>query len=418
MKYKIYISEKKYKLNGEWFSYEPPIYREGNIVQDTEGDCDEPIEGATIAYFSDGTKQEYNIVGTLTADYFKENTSITRVEIGNTVTRINNQAFQKCTEITAITVSDSVTTILGQAFENCNKLQSITLPTVLASWGSFVFNSCGALTSITIPNGVTTIPQYHFNYCTSLTEIEIPEGITTIDTCAFRNCTKLTSVTIPDSVTTINTTAFMNVPTEGKLYCDENWFSGLTDEQITNLGNVYNWERPLKPKNMIYINWYEGENLKGDWFYYDTNTIDDSIFDDFGKENIFLVTIYDGFTEIASSAFQNCTRLAYLSIPDTVTSIGDKAFFGCSSLKSVEIPNSVETITSYTFGWCTSLSSVTIPNTVTRIGDYAFQNCSSLASINYNGTIAQWRAIYKGLNWAYYVPSSCKVHCTDGDISI
>lgn len=102
------------------------------------------------------------------------------------------------------------------------------------------------------------------------------------------------------------------------------------DTCITRLGDYVGveGERPPEPtlENMIYINWYEGGNLKGDWFKYNTNTIDGSIFDDFGKENIFLITIDDGFTEIASSAFQNCTRLAYLTIPNSVTSIGDKAF--------------------------------------------------------------------------------------------
>ncbi len=67
---------------------------------------------------------------------------------------------------------------------------------------------------------------------------------------------------------------------------------------------------------------------------------------------------------------------------------------------------------------CSSLTSITIPNRVTSIGDDAFYNCSSLTSITYNGTMSEWKAISKGSSWQYNVPSTCKVHCTDGDLSI
>ncbi len=58
---------------------------------------------------------------------------------------------------------------------------------------------------------------------------------------------------------------------------------------------------------------------------------------------------------------------------------------------------------------------VDIPKGVIIISNQAFYDCKSLTSIAYDGTMAQWAAIQKGLFWddesGDYV-----VHCTDGDI--
>ena len=86
-------------------------------------------------------------------------------------------------------------------------------------------------------------------------------------------------------------------------------------------------------------------------------------------------------TDIAASAFENCTGLTSVTIPNSVTSIGNYAFQGCSGLKSVSIPGSVETIGFYTFDNCTSLTSITIPEGVTTIAPCAFSNCTSLISV-------------------------------------
>lgn len=100
-------------------------------------------------------------------------------------------------------------------------------------------------------------------------------------------------------------------------------------------------------------------------------------------------------TRLSKGAFSGCNGLTSVTIPDSVTSIGDDAFYGC-----------------------TGLTSVTIGNSVTRIGAFAFGGCTGLTSVTYKGTIAEWENITKGYDWRYNVPSSCVIHCTDGDIKI
>ena len=127
------------------------------------------------------------------------------------------------------------------------------------------------------------------------------------------------------------------------------------------------------------------------------------------------VTIPDSITTIGSRAFYNCTSLKSITIPDSVTTIDIYTFYNCTSLKSITIPDSVTTIGANVFNKCTSLTSIEIPDSVTSIDADAFINCTSLKSVTYNGTKTQWNAIKKGSRYNYNVPTSCAVHCTDGD---
>ena len=81
-------------------------------------------------------------------------------------------------------------------------------------------------------------------------------------------------------------------------------------------------------------------------------------------------------------------------IPDSVTSIGDEAFWGCKSL-----------------------TSITIPDSVTSIGEDAFADCLLLTSINFQGTMAQWKTIYKGAVWWTVFAGSFAITCTDGKLN-
>ena len=127
------------------------------------------------------------------------------------------------------------------------------------------------------------------------------------------------------------------------------------------------------------------------------------------------ITIPNSVTAIGERAFGSCTNLTSITILNSVTIIGINAFAGCTSLTSVTIPSSVITIGGAAFYNCTSLTSIVIPDSVTTIGERAFSGCKSLTSVTYNGTKAQWNTIQKGTDYNYNIPTSCVVHCTDGD---
>ena len=130
------------------------------------------------------------------------------ITIPDSVTSIGDSAFSECSSLASITIPNGVTSIGGSAFYNCRSLASITIPDGVTSIGRQTFYYCYSLESITIPDGVTDIGNYAFDDCVSLASITIPNGVTTIKSSAFANCESLASITIPNGVTSIKTYAF------------------------------------------------------------------------------------------------------------------------------------------------------------------------------------------------------------------
>lgn len=97
-----------------------------------------------------------------------------------------------------------------------------------------------------------------------------------------------------------------------------------------------------------------------------------------------------GATSIGKSAFEDCHKLADVTISGSVTSIGEQAFEGCQALTNTSISNILKEATSIgegAFRGCTSLTSVEIPKSVTSIDVAAFAQCSNLTSVKILGTI-------------------------------
>ena len=271
--------------------------------------------------------------------YYPFGTSLTTVNIGDSVQRIPANFVKDCRGLTSVTIGNSVTSIGGSAFSGCSSLTTLNFNAINCqdfedsyfngNYGGSFGNSlttvnigdsvqripahfvkfCRGLTSVTIPNGVTSIGEKAFEGCSGLTLVNIGNSVTSIGDYAFRGCRGLTSVTIPNSVTSIGGSAFSGC-------------SGLTS-----------------------------------------------------------VTIPNSVTSIGYAAFHGCSGLTSVTIPNSVTSISDWAFKECSGLTSVTIPNGVTSIGEKAFEGCSGLTSVTIPNSVTSIGGGTFSGCSGLVSV-------------------------------------
>jgi M6 family metalloprotease-like protein len=143
---------------------------------------------------------------------FANVTTLTSIDIPDSITMIGISAFLNCSGLTDIIIPDSVTLLGIQAFAGCESLISIVLSNSLTTIEKNTFYQCFSLISITIPSNVTSIGDYAFGYCTDLTTIHIPTSVTSIGEYAFWSCTDLTSATFesPSSLTSIATGAFSN----------------------------------------------------------------------------------------------------------------------------------------------------------------------------------------------------------------
>lgn len=77
--------------------------------------------------------------------------------------------------------------------------------------------------------------------------------------------------------------------------------------------------------------------------------------------------------------FEDCAKLATVSLPSTVESIGSRAFAGCKKITVINIPSLVESVGTAAFIDCTNLTTVTIPSGIKQVEQSVFKN----TNVNY-----------------------------------
>ena len=355
---------------------------------------------------------------------FRGCTSLTTVEIPNSVTTIGIAAFGSCTNLTTIEIPNSVTTIGDWAFSSCSNLTIIEIPEGVTTIESYTFSGCTGLNEIKIPNSVTTIGIAAFDSCTNLTAIEIPNSVTTIENAAFKNCTNLTTIEIPNSVTTIGDQVFNgcinlitikipnSVTTIGDRafdYCDRlveviNKSSLNITAGSSNYGKI--------GFNALVV--HEGEEslleiVEGVYYYTDASGDDNTNEKIYAcgptDKNCTSITIKEGTTHINDSAFDSCTNLTEIKIPNSVTTIGYSTFYHCENLTEIKIPNSVIRIQQKAFSTCRNLKTLVIPDSVRYIMSWAFDYCNNLtiycnAPEKPAGWDSYWNSSNRPVYWA------------------
>ena len=164
-------------------------------------------------------------------DSFSSCTTVKRVTIPNSITKICDGAFTDCENLESISIPNSVTIIKQGAFGGCPKLNNVVLPTGLTEIEAGLFGGCKSLSSITIPNSVKIIGKAAFCKCTSLKSVILPDGLTIIGESAFNGCDNLLQIDIPETVTTIYELAFNSY---GFL---DNLAAVIIPKSVTYIGN-------------------------------------------------------------------------------------------------------------------------------------------------------------------------------------
>ncbi len=233
---------------------------------------------------------------------------------GEKITAIGDSAFSGRSSLTSIEIPDSVTSIGDSAFSGCDSLTSIEIPNGVTSISALAFGACRCLTiyceAASQPSGwnnrwnggeelcsvvwncknndvaddgyiytvidsiryaikdgeatvvnqprnniqtaiipasimyknatyaVTSIGQYAFYDCSRLTSVVIGDSVTSIGSSAFFGCSSLTSVVIGNSVTSIGESAFYDCSRLTKVYYNgtESEWNGIS---VYSYGNGY-----------------------------------------------------------------------------------------------------------------------------------------------------------------------------------
>ena len=377
------------------------------------------IDNWLVAYKSDNLGNIKIKEGTkgIADRLFAANTTLTGIELPNSITRINDEAFRGCSGLEKLTIPSSITSIGKEAFYECSGLKEVHIND-LAAWCNidFDYNSIVSnplvyannlylngelitelaipddvteikacafsgcmLKSVKIGNSVTSIGSSAFGGCSSLTSIEIGNSVTSIGWEAFSGCSSLTSIKIPESVTSIDDFAFRNCT----LLADIKLSSNIKSMSVYAFENTA-WYNNCSNGLMYLSNWlmgYKGGQFEQDSLIVKEGTVgiaDETRF--YGLNHVSLPKSLKHIGENAFSVSNNCTFEVHAATPPTVSSGPIVSRYDKNTLI---VPISTGVIEAYRqdYNWQT-FSTIIASN---RIGDFEYRPASNSLSVGVYG---------------------------------
>lgn len=374
-------------------------------------------------------------------DAFRENETITKVVLPESVREIGDYAFYNCTALAEIdlpkdlsvigrkafyntayynnesnwendilyldsylldtnwnlsgaqTVKNGTTLIANDAFAD-RGITGISFPESLVTVGEYAFQNCTDLVSVTFSYGLRTISPYAFYKCTSLQQAVLPESLRSIGYRAFESCTALQTVTVPAGVASMGDNIFYGCSALREM-------KGYTASKAEQYARQY---------GILFISIGMAEEK----YSYAYTVLDDgasiAITDYYGAQTELTIPAeLDGYTvtEIAENTFRDRPELTKITLPDTLQRIGKDAFFNTGYYNNaanwqenmlyidqalISVPTGAAGEIAIREGTvlladnamynCKKITAVTLPSTIRYIGDYAMTNCKAVAALN------------------------------------
>ena len=224
----------------------------------------------------------------------------------------------------------------------------------------------------------TEIPPSCFTECINIINVRVPDSVTNIGNSAFYGCSRLVKFKWPSKTVSIYGSTFDGCSSLERIY-----FNGRV--VITGGQNQF---RGCGKLRHVYFDTLD--NLMRSTFY---GTKNESLFYHpcsqtkeghlyIGGEEVFDVTIPEGYGTINNSNFAFYKYVTAVTFSSSVKTIGNASFYKCG-IKSLSLPDGLTTIRDLTFRGCSGATgSLYIPDTVTSIGSDAFRDCSGFTSLH------------------------------------
>jgi len=372
--------------------------------------------------------------------FFEAYTSLEEVQLPDTITTIGDNTFYGCTSLRTVSnfnkitsfgvssftnckllsgsITDTVTAIGANAFDGCAGLTSVTLSAGIGeNLGNAAFNGCSGLKSVTVNTGVTKISDSAFASCTGMTSLTLPTtGLETIGKSAFSGCAALNTLNgnsslfeLPECVTSVGDSAFANctsLPTKAAI--DAN-VGANAFQNCTSLQDLYVNEGKRDDSSVedVVISNYAFSgctNLKNVNLT-KVKTIGNYAFEKCGIQTDVLkdLTTLDS---IGDFAFSTCA-FSEITIPDSVTYLGLNAFEKCGQLKKATIGTGLTTVGKLVFSSCPVLSEVEVKEGNLLLAPGMFDKCESLKTFTIPSTTVKFIELFKGNPYIETVTINC-----------
>lgn len=186
-------------------------------------------------------------VGSIGKNVFKDNKTITSIELPDHLYSIGDGAFEGCENLQTVN-STGIMEIGAHAFCGCKSLENISL-TGIKSVGDYAFSECSSLTELDL-NTVEKIGIGAFYNASDIYKVHFSSELTTIDNGAFAGCSSFKEIILPDNIDRIGLLAFgydsnedYDMRYENYSFENQNNFHKMEDVSIHcgngSEGNVY-----------------------------------------------------------------------------------------------------------------------------------------------------------------------------------
>lgn len=170
---------------------------------------------------------------------------------GNVTKKLPSGIFKECTSLSHVELPESLRSIGERAFQNCTSLQHINLPPKLGALKDRCFADCITLKEIKLPKRVAVIPGSAFYDCKSLTTVQSSVNLIKIEANAFSYCTSLTNFEVYDQ----------ERDPEYEIYIDVDW----EDDAFWKAPVDEIFKAALKDEPNYETNWDENESDDEDY---------------------------------------------------------------------------------------------------------------------------------------------------------
>ena len=304
---------------------------------------------------------------------FRENKTITKVELPKSVQNIKDSAFDACTGLEEIKLSEGLERIGNYAFAYCNGIKRADIPDSVKALGADTFYDCDSLEEVVLGKGLEKVGGETFRYCEKLTKLTVKGNIESIDSSVFYN-TAIKELQVGKGVSSLKETLYGLEALE-KIEVEEGNESYISEE-----GVLYNKEKTTL------IRYPQSKSDQTEYKVPDgVKTIGEDAF--IRNKTITKVELPDSVQTINAYAFCNCENMEEIKLSEGLERIGNYAFAYCNGIKQIKLSDSVKNIGESVFYYCDNLTEVTLGKDLKTMGYFAFRGCGNLFKIIVEGNI-------------------------------
>lgn len=183
------------------------VDKENNVYYSDDGVL---YQDKVLKAFPEGKTTEYVIpdwVEEIDSDAFGQNTSLTKITLGQNLRNINDYAFYECVGLKDIDMMNATRIGVG-AFYGCLGLEYLVIPESVIEIDDCAFDECNNILSISMVDGLQRIGEQAFEDCWKLKSITFPNTLVSIGGWTFYRCSQDIDVYFPESITYIGEEIF------------------------------------------------------------------------------------------------------------------------------------------------------------------------------------------------------------------